>query len=250
MKKMILAGFAALAGAAMCADVKPLLWMDDLKYLNAGEKSAYINGNASPVKSENGQKYVTVKNCRGVMQGLPRGDVFGDYEVKFSFRPKSERWSIETMHHFVNGGSRRFRKDPLINFGVKITSSQITIGAKYADTFEEVAGRTSPPRLIGADLPPFPKIESGEYPLDPEIFGDGKKWIDTVITVDQYKFAISFNGKTVMEHKINPACGTMGMFMLGEVDVRDIVVYALRPGVDPFADENLMKRDYSKHKHW
>lgn len=250
VQKLMIAGACALVGLIAAADEKPLIWMDDLAYLKAGEKSSYVN-NASPVKAEKAGNFVTVKTSRGIMQGLPRGDVFGDYEIKFSFRPKSKNWRIETGHHILTGGSRRFRKDTLKGVWTQIHPTKISVGASYEEkSFEDIQHMTIPPRLIGADLPPFPPIEKGEYPVDPEIFGDGGKWVDAVITVDQYDLKFTFNGETVATHKINPACGRIDLSMIGEFDVKGMLVRALRPGVDPFAEENLVRRDYSNRKKW
>ncbi len=244
MKRFILL-WGVLTGACLLGDAQEqrfLLWEDDLRYLKPGEKSAYIVG-APVVKSENGENYVTVKDVRGVMRTTPTGTVCGDYEMRFSFRPKSKKWMIETIHHMAHGGSRRFRKDTLKWFKVKIWPHLLNVKPEYLPTYGTFAHIVDEPRWLGWNQEPFPRIPEKNYRLDPKAFGTGGTWIEAVLTVDQYRYTVSLDGKTVAEHPINPAAGGFNLNMFGEFDVKNISCTALRFGLDPFAESSMMTRD-------
>ncbi len=250
-RKSLFAGACMMACALVVQAVElPLIWKDEVSTLKVGEKSIYLHPRVSPVKSDKGEKFVTIRRCANVLQCLPQGSVFGDYELRFSFRPKARTWRIRAVQHSLLNGSRRFRKDTLFQITSEMRPDQITVTPHYDKRpFGAVQHMTTEPRLLGADLPPFPPIEKGEYAITPAIaLEEGKQWIDAVITVDQSELKFSFNGKTVAVHPIHPASGTLNLSIEEEIDVKGFEIRALRLGVDPYAEENLLLRQSAKRK--
>lgn len=228
----------------------PLIWVSPLYTMQPGDKSTRFAPNVSPAREENGIRYITAEDrVFKLLCDLPMGSVLGDYIFSFRFRPHTAKWELRSSQRCLNGGSRRYRHDTLFQLNLSITPSRFKVTADYVkEGWSNTRHRVSEPREIGADLPPYPTIQPGTYPLPDGLWNPTGQWNTIRLTLDQSLLLLEINGKEAARHAVNPAAGSMNLNYFpepgkrGRADFADFEIREIRPAFDPYQEENLQVR--------